>query len=199
MELDKENAVLDEGDRAVIRHLTAGDCDEFVKLVKASAKLLAPWVYLPDSSLEFDDYLRVFDSVSAVCLLVCARETGAIAGTISITGITRGAYQSARIGYNAFAPTVGLGFMTEGLDMVLNFAFKELQLHRLEADIQPGNLASKKFIRKIGFRREGYSPAFIRINNIWTDHERWAINRDLFDARSVESGSVGSMTRKAAT
>ena len=65
--------------------------------------------------------------------------------------------------------------MSEGLPLVVRFAFENLGLHRLEADIQPTNQLSLKLAEKAGFRREGYSPAFIRINGVWRDHERWAL------------------------
>jgi hypothetical protein len=50
-----------------------------------------------------------------------------------------------------------------------------IQLHRLEANIQPANLASIAVVRKCGFKKEGFSPKYLKIPGRWKDHERWAI------------------------
>jgi len=52
-----------------------------------------------------------------------------------------------------------------------------LRLHRLEANIQPENVASIALARTCGFNKEGYSPAYLKIGGRWRDHERWAIVR----------------------
>ena len=65
--------------------------------------------------------------------------------------------------------------MKDGLAQVITHAFKTMKLHRLEANIQPGNQPSKALVKKLGFRREGFSPRYLKINGRWRDHERWAI------------------------
>jgi ribosomal-protein-alanine N-acetyltransferase len=177
----QKNPSVREPANVVIRLLSAADRQEFVSLVQASAEFLSPWVILPDSFDRFDKYLSRFDGVSAVCILICARDTGAIVGTVSISDIIRGPYQRGTVGYNSFADSARRGYMSEGFMQVFNLAFEELGLHRLEADMQPGNVPSLKFAEKVGFRHEGYSPAFICIKGTWRDHERWAINSDMID------------------
>jgi [ribosomal protein S5]-alanine N-acetyltransferase len=103
------------------------------------------------------------------------RSTGAIAGRVNINSITRGRFQCGSLSYAAFAPTAGNGYMTEGLGLVVRYAFEGLRLHRLEANIQPANHASLNLVRRLGFRREGYSPEMLFIDGAWRDHERWAI------------------------
>ncbi|MEU7893409.1 GNAT family N-acetyltransferase [Nonomuraea sp. NPDC049152] len=160
----------------ILRPIADQDQDEFLELVRASADLHHPWMSLPATPEEFQVYLRRFDDpLSAEGLLVCVRDTGAIAGTVNINSIIRGRLQGASLGYAAFAPTAGQGYMSEGLGLVLRHAFEELRLHRLEAQIQPDNHASVKLVQRLGFRYEGYSPDLLFIDGAWRDHERWAI------------------------
>lgn len=162
----------------MLRQLAPGDRDEFTERVTASSGLLRPWVALPDSGEKFDRYLPQFDGETSECLLVCLRESGAIAGTVTLVNIRRGPYQRATVGYSAFLPHAGQGYLSEGLGLAIRYAFDGLKLHRLEADIQPANRVSLEFTRKAGFLREGYSPALIHVDGAWRDHERWALTAD---------------------
>jgi ribosomal-protein-alanine N-acetyltransferase len=113
---------------------------------------------------------------SANCaFLVCLRENGSIVGVINITEIVLGAFRSGYLGYYAFAGYERQGFMREGLHAVVRHAFSSLKLHRLEANIQPGNVASIALVKSCGFSKEGYSPRYLKIAGRWRDHERWAV------------------------
>ncbi|OMI36584.1 GNAT family N-acetyltransferase [Streptomyces sparsogenes] len=155
--------------------LTLSDQDEFCALVRASAELHRPWMQLPATPEAFQAWMRRFDDGTNRGYLVRVRETGATAGTININSIIRGRYQGASLGYAAFAPSAGHGYMTEGLALVLRHGFTDLRLHRLEASIQPANKASLALVRRLGFRYEGVSPDYLYIAGAWRDHERWAI------------------------
>lgn len=108
---------------------------------------------------------------------LCVRrlDDGALVGCIEITQIVYGPLRSAYLGYYAFAGHARQGLMREGLLQAVRLAFRTLRLHRLEANIQPGNRASIALVRACGFQREGYSPRYLKIRGRWRDHERWAI------------------------
>jgi [ribosomal protein S5]-alanine N-acetyltransferase len=170
---------LDDHSRVTLRLLTGADQGEFLGLVAASTGLHHPWMSLPATPREFQAYLARFDHVTAEGLLVCLRGTGTIVGVVNINSIIRGRFQNGSLSYAAFAPTAGRGYLSEGLGLVLSYAFERLRLHRLEAQIQPGNHASLRLVRRLGFRNEGYSPALLFIDGAWRDHERWAISSDM--------------------
>ena len=107
--------------------------------------------------------------------LICLRGSGEIVGVVNISEIVRGGFQSAYLGYYAFEPFAGTGLMREGLAKVINHAFTSMKLHRLEANIQPANKKSIRLVKRLGFRREGYSPRYLKIAGRWRDHERWTI------------------------
>jgi ribosomal-protein-alanine N-acetyltransferase len=170
---------LDADSRVTLRLLSGADQDEFLDLVAASADLHHPWMSLPSTPREFQAYRTRFDHVTAESLLICLRGTGRIAGSVNINSIIRGRFQNGSLGYAAFAPAAGRGYMAEGLGLVLRYAFEELRLHRLDAQIQPGNHASIRLVRRLGFRHEGYSPELLFIDGAWRGHERWAITSDM--------------------
>lgn len=176
----------DDARRVTLRRTTVADEDEFLTLVHASTALHHPWVSLPSTPWAFRAYLQRFEGPTAESLLVCLRGSGAIAGFVNINDIVRGRLQGGSLGYAAFAPTAGRGYLTEGLDLVVRYAFEGLRLHRLQAEIQPGNHASLALVRRIGFRREGLSPELLFINGAWRDHERWAITNTMIDIRPTD-------------
>jgi ribosomal-protein-alanine N-acetyltransferase len=100
---------------------------------------------------------------------------GELAGAINVSEIVRGVFQSAYLGYYAFSPHNGQGHLNCGLRAALNELFRVHRLHRIEANIQPGNTASRRLVRGLGFRQEGFSPRYLKIGGCWCDHERWAL------------------------
>ena len=172
--------------RVILRELAEADQDEFLGLARASMGLHHPWYTLPTTPAAFQGYLARLSRPSTEGRLVCVRDGGAMAGVIIVDSIIRGRFQSASLSYAAFAPAAGRGYMTEGLGLVLRYAFGDLRLHRLEANIQPANRASLALVRRHGFRREGYSPDMLFIDGAWRDHERWAITREMIGLPPVD-------------
>ncbi|MBP8538062.1 GNAT family N-acetyltransferase [Streptomyces sp. MK37H] len=175
-----EEHFLAHGPRVAIRRIAFQDYEEIGALTRESADLHHPWIPTRETSPEaFREYIARFDQSAHEGLLVCLRHTGAIVGGVNINNIVRGTLESGALGYAAYASTAGRGYMTEGLRLVLKFAFAELGLHRLEANIQPANESSIRLVRRLGFQREGYSPHFQFLNGAWRGHERWAVTREM--------------------
>lgn len=156
----------------MIRRVTAADEEAFTAAARHSRTLHRPWVAAPCDAAAFTRYLARFDGHAHHGFIVEA--SGELAGAINLTNIVLGAFRSGYLGYFAFQGFEGRGLMTQGLNAVVRLAFKDLGLHRVEANIQPGNLASIALARRCGFALEGYSPRYLKIAGRWRDHERWA-------------------------
>jgi ribosomal-protein-alanine N-acetyltransferase len=148
---------------------------EFLAAVRGSRRVLGSWAAPPSTPAAYRAYVRRLRRPTHVGHFVVLRATGELVGVINVNEIVRGAFRGAYLGYYGFSPHVGRGLMREGLRLVLRRAFSELGLHRVEANIQPGNTASRRLVRRLGFRREGFSPRYLKIAGRWRDHERWAL------------------------
>ena len=164
--------------RVSIRLLKATDRDAFLEMVHQSRDLHRPSAYPPERADQFDELLSRCSREDFACFVVLDDESGDLAGIFNISQIVRGSFQSAFLGYYGSARHAGKGLMKEGLQHVLDYAFGPLSLHRIEANIQPGNAASIALARGAGFRLEGYSPRYLLIGGQWRDHERYALTVD---------------------
>jgi ribosomal-protein-alanine N-acetyltransferase len=147
----------------------------FLEAVRTSRILHRPWITAPATSAEFRAYLKKMQQPGNRAYLVCRRDTRQIAGVINLTNVILGAFRSGYLGYYAFVGHERRGLMCAGLKAVTGHAFGVLKLHRLEANIQPGNAPSIALVRACGFDLEGYSPRYLKIGARWCDHQRWAI------------------------
>jgi len=172
------------------------DREEFLELMRASRAFHRPWAAVPTDDIRFDAYLADARKPDYEPLLVRRCEDGAIVGFFNISQITHGPLQSAYLGYAVGARFARQGYMREGIDLTLRHAFVVLSLHRLEANIQPGNEASLALARAAGFRREGFSPRYLKISGRWRDHERWAILADEWKAQPRWRAGAENFTRR---
>jgi ribosomal-protein-alanine N-acetyltransferase len=157
---------------------TADDCDAFLAAVARSRSLHANWVAPPATAEDFVHYVAESVTDDRRRFLVRKLDHGELLGAIHLNHIARDCLQSAYVGFFAFEPWAGQGYMQAGLRMVIEHAFEILKLHRLEANLQPTNTASRALVRSCGFKQEGFSPRYLKIAGEWRDHERWAILAD---------------------
>lgn len=169
--------------RVYLRPPRRDDAPGFLAAVKASRRLHSAWVKAPSTPALFAAYVTRYTRVAAkdpmrathVGFLVCRRDRDAPVGVFNFSEIVRGGFQSAYLGYYAFASHAGAGFMSEGLAQALDIAFRTLKLHRVEVNVQPANSQSLALIRRAGFTREGFSRRYVKIAGRWRDHARFAL------------------------
>lgn len=170
------NAIV--GDKVLLRAPTKKDCAKFIALNRSSRRFHRGLVSPPITPEQFAAFLKRSNSESSISAFICLITDGSIIGAISLSQIFRGGFQNAYLGYYVGAQYAGQGHMTEALQLLLRYAFKDLRLHRLEANIQPGNVASIALVKRAGFMLEGYSKRYLKICGRWRDHERWTILAD---------------------
>src|SRR3954454_22045116 len=173
--------------RVSLRVLARADRDAFLALARESRELHRPWTYPPERPEQFEELYARSRRDDFVCLLAILADGGDLAGVFTISQIFRGAFQSAYLGYYAHQRHAGRGHMREALDLVLDHAFGPLSLHRIEANIQPGNQPSIALARGAGFRLEGFSPRYLLIGGQWRDHERYALTAEDWAAQKSPS------------
>ncbi len=161
--------------KIVVCEISVQDESAFLSAAKASRKLHHNWVTPPVTRAAFRVRLKRMQAPENKAYCVRRTDDGALVGYIEITQIVRGPLRSAYLSYYAFAGYTRQGLMREGLEKVVRLAFTKLKLHRLEANIQPENLASIALVRACSFEKEGYSPRYLKIRGRWRDHERWAV------------------------
>jgi [ribosomal protein S5]-alanine N-acetyltransferase len=154
---------------------SASDAAEFIDAVRASGALHGPWLTPPDTPELFAAYLQRVARDDQASYLIRHRACGGLVGFANVSNIVRGGLQSGYLGYGAFASHAGRGLMTEGLRAVLGSVFGDVGLHRVEANIQPGNAPSIGLVRRLGFEKEGFSRRYLKVAGEWRDHERWAL------------------------
>jgi len=178
------------GNRVHLRPPLRGDQRTFIAHARASRALHRGWVQAPETPSAFGAYVARYNTAHRDPrnrgFLVLRNDDEALVGVFNFSEIVRGAFHSAYIGYYAFAPLAGEGYMTEGFALALDFAFRRVKLHRVEANVQPGNRLSIGLVERVGFDREGYSRRYVKIGGRWRDHVRFAMLAEDWTKRRVE-------------
>jgi len=109
--------------------------------------------------------------------------SGRFVGEINLSGVQRGPFQNAYMGYWMDEAEAGRGLVPEAVVVVARFAFEDLGLHRLQVAIIPRNRASRRVAEKLELREEGLAERYLAINGVWEDHIRYALTREEWDLR----------------
>lgn len=166
-----------DGSKVYIRLLAPSDEEALVELRRRNEDFLRPWE--PNRSVGYGrpDGQRaqllkaVADADDDRAYSFGIFTTGdELVGTITLSNVVRGAWQSATVGYFVDEQRNGSGFATEAIRLLAELAFTRLDLHRVQAAVMPRNPGSRRALEKAGFRHEGESPRYLKIAGVWEDH-----------------------------
>jgi ribosomal-protein-alanine N-acetyltransferase len=161
---------------AVTRLITADDAHVLAELQQANREFLAPWsprrdarhATLEGQRLAIADALARHARGTALPHVIVSE--GAVVGRVTLSDITRGTFSSCHLGYWVSESHNGRGLATAAVSEILDIAFNELGLHRVEAGTIPHNARSRAVLERNGFVRFGYAPSYLKIDGEWQDH-----------------------------
>src|SRR5690606_691587 len=162
-----------ETERTIVRTAVEADVPAIVRYYTENQEHLRPfdperppYFYLEsfwvrqvrqnDEDYRLDRALRLF--------VFPRTEPERVIGNIGFSNFVRGIGQYCTLGYSIDERFEGQGLMTESLRVAIDYAFRELRLHRIEANYMPHNRRSGRVLRRLGFVVEGYSRDYLRIN-----------------------------------
>jgi ribosomal-protein-alanine N-acetyltransferase len=152
-----------------VRPLTSEDAGELAALLVENREFLAP--FEPDRDERFFTLEGQRERIESGEQRAFAILDGdRIAGTVALSNIVRGPFQSANLGYWVTRDANGRGLATKAVGEVIEIAFGELGLHRLEAGTQLDNVASRRVLEKNGFEPIGIARRYLQIAGEWRDH-----------------------------
>lgn len=184
------------GRRVVLRPLVPQDFNAWSEVRRRNGEWLTQWEPLrlphhpdPETNREVfaarcgsRDRERLAGSQYAFGIFV----DGTFAGELNLNNIVRGAMQSATIGYWIDRARAGRSLMSESIVVLMQFAFEELNLHRLEICIIPRNSNSRRVVEKLDLREEGIAQRFLEINGAWEDHVRFGFTIEEWNDRGEQ-------------
>ncbi len=184
------------GRRVVLRPLNAADFEGWREVRQRNRGWLLKWEPKPPPGAPDDT-----ESRPAFVARCGARERewqmgsgygfgifvgGQFAGELNLSGVQRGPFQNAYVGYWVDEAQAGNGYVPEALVVAARFAFEELGLHRLQVAIIPRNRASRRVAEKLELREEGIAHRYLAINGVWEDHIRYALTAEDWASRRTE-------------
>jgi ribosomal-protein-alanine N-acetyltransferase len=176
-----------DGPRVWVSSATDRDVEAYARAMELSRRRLSEWNPVDPHGLP--SLIGAASRYHRTLLLHARSPEGDhdLVGKVNVTNVVLGRAMTGTLGYDAFDPYAGRGLFGEGLGLAVDLAFapspRGMGLHRLEANVQPGNVRSAAVLRRLGFRREGFSPAYLLMpgpaseagRDAWRDHDRYAV------------------------
>lgn len=184
--IGKDYPVLSDQD-VILRRPELSDFEQWRTLRERSRDFLQPWepIWSQDelTQASFRRRVKFYGSEMrngrSYCFLIFDKATEQLIGGVNMSRIRYGATLSCSLGYWVGVPFQGQGYMTKSVNLVCDFAFERLKLHRIEASCLLNNEISIKLLKKQGFHFEGLAQQYLKINGIWQDHFLFAkVNKE---------------------
>ncbi|WP_412541621.1 GNAT family protein [Longispora sp. K20-0274] len=193
-------AVLREGD-VTMRPYKRGDAKAWSEARIRNEEWLTPWeptplgpwreVHSPGAFRGLHRALkRAADAGSAMPFAICYQDR--YVGQLTIGNIVRGAFCSAYAGYWVDSRVAGRGITPTALALAVDHAMGPGGLHRIEVNIRPENLPSRRVVEKLGFREEAFYPRYLHSGGAWQDHIGYALT---IEDISLEGGLLARWRR----
>jgi ribosomal-protein-alanine N-acetyltransferase len=172
-----------DGGPVVLRAADASDYQAWFALREESREHLTRWEpEWCDAETTADSFrarLRLYNRQRragvGLSLFVRLKIGDRLVGGASLSDIRAHASHSATLGYWIGAPHLRQGLGVAAVAALTRHAFEAIGLNRIEAACQPGNVASRALLAKVGFRQEGFARDYLYINGAWRDHLLFAL------------------------
>ena len=180
--LGRRRQVRLETARMTLRPPVHGDYTAWSALRQDSQEFLDPWepTWAMDhlSRKAFSNRVywaqRSIASGTAVPLFLIRRSDDALLGAITLDNIRRGPAQAGTTGYWIGQAYARQGYMKEAIEAVVHYAFRTLDISRIEAGCLPENTPSRRLLEQCGYKYEGVAQSYLQINGRWRNHVLYA-------------------------
>lgn len=162
---------------ATTRLISTQDAERLARLQRSGRAFFEPWdpvrgdayFTVEGQCAEVERALgRYRDGGALPHVIVDEREQ--VVGRITLTGITRGAFQSCSMGYWVAPDYNGRGYAHDAARLITALAFGDMGLHRVQAETLPHNIRSQHVLQDVGFVQYGLAPQYLKIAGKWQDH-----------------------------
>jgi RimJ/RimL family protein N-acetyltransferase len=179
-----------ETNRLLLRHAALEDIDAVFRLF-SNPELMKYWNTLPQTDRSqaqatVERMMARIDSDDGLELIIVLKASGEAIGTCALHNL-HAPSRRAEIGYSLDPPFWGKGYMQEALERLVEHAFTVLHLNRLEADIDPANLASARSLERLGFTKEGFMPERWIVGDTFSDTAFYGLLKRTWQARTTPS------------
>jgi ribosomal-protein-alanine N-acetyltransferase len=144
----------------------------------------APWTAREQAVQGIADTLANYADGSGLRFAILVRDSGEMIGNATLHHFVE-QNRRCEIGYALASKHWGHGYAVEALQAVLDHGFAQLDLNRIEADVDPANIASCRVLEKLGFRKEGYMPERWIVCGRTADTVNYGLLKRYWDERGI--------------